>query len=280
MKIPLRVAWLLLLALVSLSASPAAEWLEDVRRGNAAFTRADFQGALNCYQRAETYTTDPGLVAFNEGAALYRLGQYVEAERHFLRCREDATGERRARALYNLGNCLVQQAGTEDVALLERAAGFYRECLEQQPADQDLAADTQQNLKLAQALLAAARARKNQESSPQDQDDQHPRPNPPEEKPGPRGADHNESSAESTQGSPQPVSPEPGGSSPRPMATSQNPPPGIGNLKPIPDTDVLVPLSPEETAAYLKQAVERTARERRAHWLPYLQTIPRDMKDW
>src|SRR5262245_38647829 len=102
--------WMVLLALGSLSAAPPREAEELVRRGNAAFAHGNYGAALRLYAAAEDATTDPGLVAFNKGVALYQLEHYAEAEAHFRCCREDAAGARRDRVLYNLGNSILQQA--------------------------------------------------------------------------------------------------------------------------------------------------------------------------
>src|SRR5271156_4871 len=101
---------LVLLAVALVSAAPADRADDELRQGNLAFERGDYDGAMRHYEQAEIEITDPGLVAFNEAAALYRLGQYAEAAEHYLRARDDAIGPRRARLLYDLGNCLVQQA--------------------------------------------------------------------------------------------------------------------------------------------------------------------------
>ena len=77
------------------NAAPAANPDDLVRLGNAAFERGDYGSAVGCYEKAEALITDPGLVAFNKGASLYRLDRYREAELHYRRCLSDATGPRR-----------------------------------------------------------------------------------------------------------------------------------------------------------------------------------------
>lgn len=69
-----------------------------MRLGNAAFGQKDYDAAVNFFEAAEARTADPGLVAFNKAAALYRLGRYAEAERHYRMCLEDAEGPRKAQA--------------------------------------------------------------------------------------------------------------------------------------------------------------------------------------
>src|SRR5262249_10962148 len=121
--------------------------------------------AVEFFTRAEERGTDPGLVAFNKAAALYRQGQYREAELHYLRCREEATGERLVRVLYDLGNAILQQAQDREARRLEQAISFYEECLRQGAAGTELGEDVRFNLRLARALLVRAKANKDQGNS-------------------------------------------------------------------------------------------------------------------
>src|SRR5205085_1089292 len=88
------------LALLLVGAAPEDDLEELIRKGNAAYARGErtsnadaarkeFEAALQFYQKAEERTADPGRVAFNKAAALYRLGQYREAERCYRCCLED-----------------------------------------------------------------------------------------------------------------------------------------------------------------------------------------------
>src|SRR5262249_38763613 len=90
---------LALLVLACVAGSSSADAEEQVRQGNAAFDRGDYETAVALYQQAGTRISDPGLAAFNEGTALYRLGRYREAELRFRCCREDAEGARLAHLL-------------------------------------------------------------------------------------------------------------------------------------------------------------------------------------
>jgi hypothetical protein len=64
------------------------------------------------------------------------------------------------------------------------------------------------------------------------------------------------------------------------MPSSQSPPPGVGNLPPIPDQDRLMPMSPEDTTAYIRQVVERVRRERREHARERSAPAAPNVKDW
>ena len=99
-------------AFALVAAAPAALPPDDlVRQGNAAAGRQDYPEALKLYGQAEERATDPGLVAFNEGVALYQQGEFAQAEMHFRLARQDATDRRQLRAAYNLAASIVRNAG-------------------------------------------------------------------------------------------------------------------------------------------------------------------------
>lgn len=266
-----------LLALALISAAPAERAEQRLRQGNTAFQQGDYEQALRHFEQAETETTDPGLAAFNEAAALYRLGRYAEAAEHYLRSREDAAGFRRARLLYDLGNCLVQQAQERDAAILERAVRSYEECVRDPASSAELRTHAEENLKIAKVLLVKAKAAKSQSDSPNQQE----KPSAPEQ-PDSRPAS----------GDPRSVGPDPAGEpSPAPetkpggdegVQTNESAP-GTGNLPPIPDDERMLPMSHEETAAYLREATARILRARQQARQQHRHVAPNKsagVKDW
>jgi len=79
MQSRIRATTLLLLVVLLLGAAPDANPDELGRQGNAAFERQDFRAALDFYTRAEERIINPGLVAYNKGVALYKLGDFHAA---------------------------------------------------------------------------------------------------------------------------------------------------------------------------------------------------------
>jgi len=291
MKRSLRRWWLIPLALALLGALPVRDAEELVRQGDAAFERGDYAAAVDFYGRAEESITDPGLVAFNKGAALYRMALaaddeagrrqlFREAELHYRRCLEDAPDDRRDRGLYDLGNALVQQAEEQDVKVFQEAVACYERCL-RSTADPELLEDARHNLGLARALLLKAKAAKaRHEADRGDESDLTPPPNDPQRGGmGPNGADwqpqwrdgHGQATPVGQSG----AHPDKGTSQ-----SDQNPPPGAGHDRPIPDQDDLVPMSPEETRRYVDQAAARINRERREQWRHSTPPASRAIKDW
>jgi len=272
-----------ILCLVSLSlflfiqgAEPSSDAGDLFRQGNAAFSQEDYESALRMYCQAEGKFADPGWLAFNEGAALYRLGRYREAEMHYWLSRQDASGSRLARVLYDLGNAILRQAANSDAALIHRAIGLYLECLSQSEAGPDLLEDARHNLALARELLKKAKGGK--ESAPEDSNQSNKPANisKPLTQPNSEGSDSG-TNDESSSGQKTSESSE---SENRSNSKNTKSRPGIGNLPPVPDSDQLVPLNPEDTSAYLQKAEERSLRERRLHYGKSSARPSRNVKDW
>jgi Ca-activated chloride channel family protein len=260
-------AALLLLSLLLISAGPPPSIEELLRQGNEAFAAGRFEVARALYSEAEAWTADPGLVAADKAAALYRLERWREAELHYRRCLGDAEGRRRAGALYDLGNCLLKRWSDEkDIALLDEAVTRFRQARASAAADVELKDKAQHNLELARLLWfkaseVARKADSSGEDNSQDKNSQERKePENPksQDTPAPKDKDKTE------------VGKEP---------SETQPVPGRGNLPTLPDSETLVPLAPEDTAAHLDRLVERLLRERRAYWQGAVR--PRSgVKDW
>jgi tetratricopeptide (TPR) repeat protein len=254
-----------------ISAGPATALDEPVRQGNAAFARQQYEEALQWYARATELTRDPGLIAFNQAAASYRLGRYDEAAAYYQRCLEDQAipPARLTRASYDLGTALLQ-AGSDDRVRLEQAMAALRRCLQSGPPA-DLQADAQYNLELAKWLWLKAKPTP-PTASPQP-------PDPPEKSshsdPGSNGEAKKKAAANSgaVDGGPE----KNGIDQPGLQSTKKKL--AHGPLQVLPDNDKLTPLTADETEAHLEQFLERMRRERRSYW-QQLGPAPADVKDW
>lgn len=257
---------LVLLPAVSAAAPPPADTDELIRRANAAFEKGDAEAADALYAAAEERTADPGLIAFNRAAVLFRKGDFRDAELHYARVLEDRAcpPDRAARAWFNRGTCLLRRGGTP--AAYRSAVACFERCLDLDPADEPLKADARHNLELAKLLWVEANRKAAKPETPNSDPPPEERPDPP---PAFGGAD------------PQPGNPEPGGSdnagkNPQPVPTPAAGPTPKGtpkdadakapgnnpNLPVLKDDDRLQPLSPEDTREYLKRTEDRLRRER------------------
>lgn len=273
------VAFLLLVGVVLGAAATPKTPLAWIREGNAAFAREDFGGAAEAYTQAETRIEDPGLAAFNKATALYRLGRFREAEQHFREAAEDAEGLRQARVRFGLGNCALRLSRGLQRAWLQEATVHYQACLEHPAADADLIEAARHNLELARGLLQKAEVGKDAVDSHDEERDSERDP----------GENRSESGADAAVNA-TPATPDPKGKleyladqrpqpGQQPRATSQLPP-GKGNLPPLPDEDQLVPLSREEAAALLEQAVGRIRRDQIDYHRRPQPRLPAHVKDW
>ncbi len=230
----------------AIAASPIDDWL---RRGNADLAAGRPEAALTWYAKAAERTPDPGQVAFNQGVALANLGRFREAELHFRRSLSDAEGERRAKALFNLGTCLVRRCGGIERKALSDAVVAFQQALP--IAAGELAIEITTNLRIAEQLLAQA---------PPEAKGKPPTPEPGGETPPKAGTSDGGDPGEKAN-----VTGEPGKSR-RPVESKEGgrdskavPPPGKGNLPPLPDDETLTTIPPEDLAAHLERIEQRIA---------------------
>jgi hypothetical protein len=249
-----------LFAAAAVAAGPPADL---VRRANDSFARGDIDAADHLYADAAEWTADPGLVAFNRAAVLFARGEFRDAELHYLRALADAAvpAERRKRALFNRGVCLLKRGGPSSV--YRSAINSFDGCLDADPGDPALDADARHNLEVAKVLWGQARASEATPPKANDPlaDDLLPPPLPGKEPVGPEDGDDPGGSA-GKKGVPEPA-PGPGAKD-RPAEPTDGTAPGSGSLPVVPDAEVVVPLSPEDTRALLKRAAARVEKDRRA----------------
>jgi len=266
----------MVLAIMQLgAASPDEDW---IRQANTAFGRNDLDMALALYEKAEATTTDPGLVAFNKAAVLYRLKRYREAELHYLRSIDDeqAPNLRQAQALFGLGIALLRQAKEKDVAILDRAIDSFTACV-QKNASPELTTDAEYNLELARWLRLKAGPAPSERSN-----EEQPMNKGKNEKQQAKGKDEQpmkkgENSTDT--GEPKKDDQVKGADDPAGSEKLASKLANAGALQSIPDDDTLQPLPPEDTEAQLQHLAERILQERRRD--PRRRTpTPPQVKDW
>lgn len=262
------------------AAPPPSESPEElIRLGNAAYLRGDLDAADRLYQAAAERTTDPGLVAFNRAAVAVRRGEVREAELDYLRALDDraAPPDRRAKALYNRGVCLLARGGSAGV--YRSAIACFEQSLDLFATGDPLAADARHNLELAKLLWGKARASERTPPKPSDLPPDVPEPPPPKpeegtgEEPGSEPAGPGGQPGVRTEPA---HAPSPGG---KPHETHRQAP-GAGNLPVVLDADRPQPLSPEDTRAILQRVAERLERDRKATDRLLAGPERPDVKDW
>ena len=160
--------------------------------------------------------------------------------------------------MYNLGNCLVRQAGETDVRQLQAAIDCYEMAL-RETADEGVRSDAGHNLEVAKLLWAKARARRPQgERDPDWDEPQQPKRPPSDPLKPPEGMGQDAMEGES-----QPAETDIGG--PNAGMTpkeGERAAPGQGNLPVLPDTEEYRSIPLEDVRAELKKAGQRLQRER------------------
>ena len=99
-----QVRYLVLCTLSFVLATYAADVGGLMRQGNSLYSRGKYDEALSRYQMAEVLEPDATAIHFNLGNALFRLGRYQDAARELELVMIDKKPERRANAMYNMGN--------------------------------------------------------------------------------------------------------------------------------------------------------------------------------
>jgi tetratricopeptide (TPR) repeat protein len=277
------------LAIVLAAAAPPFEVSAEelIRQANAAFAREDFDESNRLYEAAEVVSADPGLVAFNRGAVMFKSQRYAEAARYYLLVLNDAAcpPERAAKAWYNRGTCLLRQSGATTtvyrsaIACLERA-------FDSAAADAALKANARHNLELAKMLWNEARKKENKQDNPNnDLPPEDPRSEPPQRPLGsdsqigePDGSDGGGGGTQVPKIVQQPVA---GAGMKATPSNGQAPAPGAtGQIQPLEDKTNIQPLSPEETREHLRRTAERLRRDQQIMRMTLYGAERAGLHDW
>jgi tetratricopeptide (TPR) repeat protein len=274
-----------LLVSVFLTAAPDPEKL--LGEGQAAFARGDYAEAAVLYEQAEIHSTDPAKVAFYLAGAKYHLAlkaegisaELLEAEQLY-RCCLNFDDPRRPRALYGLGNCLLRKESERDATNLRTAVTCYDQCIRSAGDDEELKADARYNRERARLMLLQfipPAAGSSSDKPPNDDDNPHP-PQPDQRhlRPMQAGQEGNDGSDDSNSGA-NAAKPEPGTNAAK---SDHPPPPGKGNLDPIPDRVDAPPLSPHEATEHLELAAKKVLMERETHHRRVERASATGVKDW
>ncbi len=273
-----RMLGLAALALLLIGAAPDGPIEDLVRQGNAAYARKDYAAAVDFYERAEERAVDPGLIAFNKGAALYRLGRYREAELCYRRCLEDAEAPspRRLFALYDLGTSLLQLDDGKDLRALELAVRCLRIC-RRETADADLRERAGHNLELARLLFARAAADPaNSSPRPKQEDDDRRGMKPDDPEHGDQGDPALDKGGTERKGGT--LLQDPSKGQQKALETKETAA-GKGRLQTLPDSDELSRLDPQDAAAHLEKAARRIRTDQRDQRRSAVRILP-NVKDW
>jgi tetratricopeptide (TPR) repeat protein len=232
------------------------------------------------YATAEERTADPGLVAFNKAHVYFHRQEYREAELHYTRSLDDADAppERRAKALYNRGVCLIKRGGLTEY---RTAIDSFERCLAMPPADAGLLADAKHNLELAKLLWVEARAKERKKPLPNEpttEEPPHPIPQrsaPPYDPFAPENGGFE--TGTNALGGVEPLGPQAKGGTPR--STEQRTG-GKGHQPVLTNADRLPEWNERQVRDFLDQLAVRLARDRRGTAILTAPAERPNVKDW
>ena len=143
---------------------------DPYRDGYRAFSKGDFQGALDLWLAAQTSDPNNRELGYDIGQAHFRLGQFAEAEKAFVAASQGQDRELASDAHYNAGNALFEQGRYLD------AIAAYDRTLEMRPDDEDALMNRDLAQRRYEELLEQAQddqeqREQEQEEEPQDQQD-------------------------------------------------------------------------------------------------------------
>jgi len=162
---------LLLASLLSAAPCRAASSASLTDQGNKAYAAAEYEKALDLYNRAAE-KGESAIIDYNRGNALYRLGDFAGAQKAYAKAATDRKKEElAASSYYNMGNAafrqgasLSQQYPDQAIRLFTESAAAYRETLRMAPAFSGAGA----NLELANRKIKELTAQLQKQRKPID----------------------------------------------------------------------------------------------------------------
>ncbi|MEE8171089.1 MAG: tetratricopeptide repeat protein [Phycisphaerae bacterium] len=144
-------------------------------RANEDLTAGDFDAALDLFSQASELRPESAEIAYNQGVAHYRNGDYARATELFTKALTYADASLDARMKYNLANCAYAEALSQAddpaaaIKQVRRAMAYYRDTIASDPGD----ADARANIELAHRLLKELEEKQqHQEQEQQDEGEQ------------------------------------------------------------------------------------------------------------
>ncbi len=128
-----RLLYILFLFAAAGAAAQQMPERQQVRKGNRAYDRGDYQKSIERYSRALELAPGSFEAAYDLGNALYKAEMFDRAEQTMTRAVADTlrTAEERAEAFHNLGNAQFRQQKYKE------ALESYRQALRLDPSDME-----------------------------------------------------------------------------------------------------------------------------------------------
>ena len=174
------------------------------QEANQAFADGNYVAALETYTAVGVTLPESPELAYNQGVAYYKLGDYAHARDALNRSllTRDVTLE--AKIKFNLGNVAYASARqemsnpTEALGLLKTAIRFYRDAVELDPEDEGARINIELTQRLIRELLDKLTEQQEERRSRED-DEQEQREDDQDQQPGGQGGGQHEAGAEQQQ---------------------------------------------------------------------------------
>ncbi|MGQ0562385.1 MAG: VWA domain-containing protein [Gemmatimonadota bacterium] len=129
-------------AIVCLVAFNTGFAIGELERGNRYYRAGKYAEAVREYEKAVANGDNSPELRYNLGTALLRLGRYADAEKQLRLALREMRGDKRQRAMYNLGNRYLEDARKSAephiaVQMLDAAVEAYKQALRLAPDDMD-----------------------------------------------------------------------------------------------------------------------------------------------
>ena len=159
-----KVSISIITLVVVLAGAPAwADFIGTVNKGNEAYKKKDFKGALDLYHSAETEMPESPELKYNIASAMHQEGSYQDAIKEYEGAIKTTDVNLEAQAHYNMGNTYFKLKD------YQKAIGSYEESLKLNPKDMD----AKFNLELTRKLLKdQIKPQNKQDKNKQDQQKQ------------------------------------------------------------------------------------------------------------
>jgi Ca-activated chloride channel family protein len=176
-------AWVVAVLAAALGVAPASYGEETlsaaqyVVRGNEFLEAGEHEAALAEYRQAEVLMPESPRLAYNQGIAHYRMGEFARARELFSAALATRDLELEAKIKFNVGNChyaeaLEKMANLDEaIEQLRTAIEYYLDALEINPEDGDARANIETAQLLIKDLLDKLKKQQEQQqsSSPENQ---------------------------------------------------------------------------------------------------------------
>ena len=125
----IRYILAMLVTVVLVPDSAAAEDAAALRSGNALYRQGKYDQALEQYNEALVSEPDSAVGYFNRAAALYRKKDYEAAIDSFTKALLTDDPELEAQANYNIGNAKYRQGRLKEQTNLQEAVNLFRDAI-------------------------------------------------------------------------------------------------------------------------------------------------------